>query len=439
MRRMPSPLQSARHTPVNRSVGHAAPSAQPHVPTCRQRRGFSRMATVWTLIALPALLVAGAAAVWAVRLVRGSGGVPVAPAARAADVGRSLSVSAERAARHGGAMADKAKGPRAVLDEETYDFGDLLVGGRGSHDFVIRNGGDAPLRLVKGDTTCRCTALDIAQGRLQPGESCRVRLEWEATEPTPRFRHGAVLLTNDPLRRQLRLVVTGRVLSALSASPGELIFTDVPAGSSRVQRLLLFSQTAEQLDVLDISCTLPELSWELLSADPAALRAASARSGVLLLLTMAAPASERRFSGTLHLRMRLVNGSQMDEEHLLELPVAGNVRNPISVYGAGWDPDGRLRLGKLLRGRGARHTLFVSAPSAAHFEVRRVSVAELKASVRPLPGSGQDACRYAVDIEIPPDTPPLDCMGEQEAIVELATGVDLQPTLLLRIQFCVLD
>lgn len=332
-----------------------------------------------------------------------------------------------------------AKGPRVALDSDTYDFGTLELGGRGSHEFTIRNVGDAPLRLIKGDTTCRCTLIELPQGRLAPGAACAVRLEWEATEPTSVFRHGAVLLTNDPRRRQIRLVVTGRVLSPLAASPGELIFTDVPAGASRQQRVLICSQTAATVELLEASTSLAELSWEVAPATPEELRQASARSGIVLLTTLAAADTPRRFGGTLALRVRLQSEHNVSSEHLLELPVAGNVRDGFAIYGPRWDPDGRLRLGNLPRGRGARHTLYISAPAGARLGVERVSVPGLKVSIERLDSAANGQARFALRIEIPSDTPPLDCMGANEAVIELSTGVASRPTLRARVQFCVLD
>lgn len=343
------------------------------------------------------------------------------------------------AARPTAGRVSRPGGPRVVVDGDTHDFGTMEVGSRGSHEFIVRNEGDAPLRLIKGDTTCRCTLIELAHGWLEPRAACRVRVEWEAAEPAPIFRHGAVLLTNDPHRRQIQLIVTGRVLSPLSASPGEVIFTDVPAGSTRQQRLLIFSQTAELLELADVTSTLPELTWELAPVTSLDLRRAGACSGAALLLTLAAPEGQRRFHGMLQMRVRLVDAKDRSAEHLLELPIAGNVFDGFAIYGPRWDPDGRLRLGNLERSRGVRHTLYISAPPDAQLEVERITVPALKAAVRPLTHGPKGLARFSLLIEVPPGTLPLDCMGENEAIVQLSTGVLSRPTLAVRVQFCVLD
>ena len=39
-------------------------------------------------------------------------------------------------------------GPRIVFPETSYDFGTITQGANVSHTFVVRNAGDAPLRLI---------------------------------------------------------------------------------------------------------------------------------------------------------------------------------------------------------------------------------------------------------------------------------------------------
>src|SRR4051812_32552624 len=47
--------------------------------------------------------------------------------------------------------------PRAVAEEAKYNFGTMQRGTSKSHDFVIKNVGEAPLKLRAGTTSCKCT------------------------------------------------------------------------------------------------------------------------------------------------------------------------------------------------------------------------------------------------------------------------------------------
>src|SRR5688500_8060497 len=72
-------------------------------------------------------------------------------------------------------------GPRvAVVNGEMHDFGKMDRNAKESHAFIIRNEGDAPLKLEKGETTCKCTVSDLKGNSLAPGEETEVLLEWTA-------------------------------------------------------------------------------------------------------------------------------------------------------------------------------------------------------------------------------------------------------------------
>ena len=59
--------------------------------------------------------------------------------------------------------------PVAVAEDTTFDFGVMDPLTSGTHKFVIRNKGTAPLKLAKGPTSCKCTLGTVANGYLEPG------------------------------------------------------------------------------------------------------------------------------------------------------------------------------------------------------------------------------------------------------------------------------
>src|SRR5262245_45002377 len=65
--------------------------------------------------------------------------------------------------------------PKTVVDRTEFDFGRMEVGDAQSHEFTIRNEGEAPLILKKGPTTCLCTISDIPNNRVDPGKSATVK------------------------------------------------------------------------------------------------------------------------------------------------------------------------------------------------------------------------------------------------------------------------
>src|SRR5436305_6362618 len=53
--------------------------------------------------------------------------------------------------------------PRAVLDKTEHNFGKKGQQGVGRYSFTIRNEGEIPLELRKGETSCKCTLSGLPQ------------------------------------------------------------------------------------------------------------------------------------------------------------------------------------------------------------------------------------------------------------------------------------
>src|SRR5688572_997450 len=75
------------------------------------------------------------------------------------------------------ATAENKPLPRAVLvGSDTFQFGVMEQDTSRWHEFEIRNEGDAPLKLIKRSTTCKCTMSELNKEDLAPGESTKVKL-----------------------------------------------------------------------------------------------------------------------------------------------------------------------------------------------------------------------------------------------------------------------
>ena len=68
--------------------------------------------------------------------------------------------------------------PKAVFDRKEFNFGRMEVGDKGTHDFTVRNEGDAPLILRQGQTTCQCTISEVENNRIEQGQSATIKLTW---------------------------------------------------------------------------------------------------------------------------------------------------------------------------------------------------------------------------------------------------------------------
>jgi|GEM_PF-3916659 len=130
-----------------------------------------------------------------------------------------------------GGLVDPLPTSKLEIGKTQFDFGTVLGGAQGTHQFTITNIGDGPLQLEVARETCSCTVgkflvegkkdlekEGVKDVRLKPGQHANLVVEWSARD-TGAFRETIVLATSDPDRLQLQLQVSGTVLAPLVVQP----------------------------------------------------------------------------------------------------------------------------------------------------------------------------------------------------------------------------
>lgn len=146
-----------------------------------------------------------------------------------------------------------------VVAGEEHDFGVMEPGAEGTHAFVIRNAGDAPLELRNLGSTCKCTIGELEQPKLQPGEQTEVRLSWVARTDIEEFSQSATIGTNDPRNSEFRLRIRGRVISSMTMVPRNLSFGDIASGDQVELESVIYSYSKTPIVPVDQVFNLPEL------------------------------------------------------------------------------------------------------------------------------------------------------------------------------------
>jgi hypothetical protein len=225
--------------------------------------------------------------------------------------------------------------PRAVVDQETHNFGVMDSVSIGHHDFVITNAGNAPLTLAEGASTCSCTIGSVGADEVPPGGSTTVNLEWRGKKNAGPFRHSATVLTNDPTRPRVTLTVQGRMTGWLRAVPRELAFPSVSAGNSVTGTVRLFSY-------LDDTFKIPAVEWSDHGHFEVATRPIEpdqladepdVKSGYLVEVTVKPGLPLGGFRETITLQ------TNIEKVGAFEIPVMGTIGSEISIVGPGWDPE----------------------------------------------------------------------------------------------------
>ncbi|MFA3781723.1 DUF1573 domain-containing protein [Melioribacteraceae bacterium 4301-Me] len=103
--------------------------------------------------------------------------------------------------------------PKIKAINSTKDLGTLVEGQIVKESFVIKNEGDADLRIDKVRASCGCTAAEPAKKELKPGEQTAINVEFNSAGRLGLQQKFVYVFSNDPKTPELRLAFTAVVVS----------------------------------------------------------------------------------------------------------------------------------------------------------------------------------------------------------------------------------
>jgi hypothetical protein len=117
------------------------------------------------------------------------------------------------------AAAPDAAAPKAVVVEPSHDFGRTPPGPQLTHDFLIRNEGNAPLEILGVAPSCECTVAEFDRV-IEPGETGKVTAVVDTRKLTGQARGTIAVRTNELANLEIRLTTIVTVTPLLLSHPG---------------------------------------------------------------------------------------------------------------------------------------------------------------------------------------------------------------------------
>ena len=298
----------------------------------------------------------------------------------------------------------------AVVDEPNYQFGTMLRGATQSHQFMVRNEGTAPLTLVVGKTSCKCTLGDVSNHPIPPGGSAPVRLSWTAKVLAGPFRQTATIITNDPNNNPLQLNVEGSVTEISGVSPGSFSLgeVDTDSGAEAVAYVMSFDST-ELVVTAKMADTTEQPERYTVLVEPVEPSAAPDKNA-LATTKITVQSAARLPIGSIHEWISLQTNLVGHEEFLM--PITGRVRGAISVRSRAWsEASSLLNLGIIPGDEGGESIVLLSCrgPHAEEiqFTVEQVDPPELVVEVGERRKIRDGLTHTRLRVAIPPGTRPM--------------------------------
>lgn len=109
--------------------------------------------------------------------------------------------------------------PKVMIEKPRHNFGQVLDGVPVTHDFVIRNQGDAPLIIDRVRTDCGCTTVSFTR-QIPAGGEGKITVKVSTAGYGGRLvEHQVRVETNDPLLPRIKLIISGMVREFASVLP----------------------------------------------------------------------------------------------------------------------------------------------------------------------------------------------------------------------------
>ncbi len=118
--------------------------------------------------------------------------------------------------------------PKLECLEPVYEFGTVDGSTPVSHTFQIRNAGDSELVIRKIHAPCGCTAFQLANKTLPPGQSLGIPVTVSLKGRKGLQEKSVYLETNDPSSPSLQLMLRGVVGSGIEVQPPMLTLRKNP-------------------------------------------------------------------------------------------------------------------------------------------------------------------------------------------------------------------
>lgn len=183
-------------------------------------------------------------------------------------LGCALLVAASLLAQGTAAAPDPAAGPKAVAVEAIKDVGFVPKGEMASHEFELRNDGQAPLEVLEVRTSCGCTVAEFDRV-IAPGQTGKVRVTLDTSTFSGPVSKGVTAFTNDPATPSIELTIRANVEPFIKVKPGYARFITVQ-GEEKEGTIVqtLWTPDKSPLAIVKIDNPYPHLDVKFWEAKP---------------------------------------------------------------------------------------------------------------------------------------------------------------------------
>jgi hypothetical protein len=149
-----------------------------------------------------------------------------------------------------------------VIEETTYNRGDVPKGDAIEHDFTVKNTGAADLQILSVKPACGCTTPGFDK-IVPPGGTGKVSLKVDTARLKGPISKTATVTTNDPEQPNVRLVVNANVQTFVDVLPRDSVFFRQYRGEAKKEEVQIKSNEPGTFKIKDVQVSGEGIKYEL--------------------------------------------------------------------------------------------------------------------------------------------------------------------------------
>lgn len=158
--------------------------------------------------------------------------------------------------------------PKAVIAEPIHEAGNVPKGEKITHDFVVKNDGDADLQITNVQPSCGCTVVSFDKV-IKPGQTGKVHAVLDSATFNGPIAKGISVFTNDPDHPQMELTVKANIAPYITVKPGYARYITVQ-GEPKEGKITqtLYTPDGSSFDITGVDSPYPYLKVAFHEAKP---------------------------------------------------------------------------------------------------------------------------------------------------------------------------
>jgi hypothetical protein len=169
--------------------------------------------------------------------------------------------------------------PNLSLSQESWDFGQVWHGATPNLTLVLKNDGDAELKISEVRSTCGCTHVTPGRTVVPPGQTSELKIVYDTEGKQDKVGSSVIIQSNDPARPKIDFLISGFVKRAVRHIPvGGIEMRTLDPSPGQTATVRLENQVDQPMKLELQSCTVPGLEVELKPVTPGQVYEATVRT-----------------------------------------------------------------------------------------------------------------------------------------------------------------